>query len=120
MKQKPRKPHINNLESPATKEELFAKIDMIRKEAEKKAQRQTDKIWRDAHFEISAIEAEIECFDQRGAYGFCHYYWPVRKRILKEKYNIEWKTPAEENPLLNFPTCEQPNPNYTYISEITQ
>ena len=30
--------------------------------------------------------------------GFCHAFWGEKKRILKEKYGINWKTPAEENP----------------------
>jgi hypothetical protein len=98
MKQKPRKPHINNLESPATKEELLAKIDMIKIETQKKI----DRIWRESLFDISGYEAELECFDQRGYMGYCHSYWQARKRILKEKYNIDWQTPAEENPLMIY------------------
>jgi hypothetical protein len=31
------------------------------------------------------------------SYGYCHRYWGLQKRILKEKYNINWKTPAELN-----------------------
>lgn len=34
----------------------------------------------------------------RGELGFCHIVWETKKRILKEKYGMEWKTPAEENP----------------------
>jgi len=35
----------------------------------------------------------------RGAKGvYCHIFWNEKKRILKEKYNIEWKTLAELNP----------------------
>lgn len=34
--------------------------------------------------------------------GYCHKYWHVKKRILKEDYGIEWKTPAEMNPLVCF------------------
>jgi hypothetical protein len=30
--------------------------------------------------------------------GWVHGYWRVKKRILKEKYGIEWQTPAEMNP----------------------
>lgn len=28
----------------------------------------------------------------------CHMFWSEKKRILKEKYDIEWKTLAEMNP----------------------
>jgi hypothetical protein len=31
------------------------------------------------------------------SYGYCHRFWGLKKRILKEKYNINWKTPAELN-----------------------
>lgn len=30
--------------------------------------------------------------------GYCYKLWDIKKAILKEKYNIEWYTPAEENP----------------------
>ncbi len=30
--------------------------------------------------------------------GYIHKIWNLKKKILKEKYNIEWKTPAEMNP----------------------
>ena len=31
-------------------------------------------------------------------FGYCNSYWPVKKRILKVKYGIDWRTPAEMNP----------------------
>jgi hypothetical protein len=34
--------------------------------------------------------------------GTCHSIWGEQKRILKEKYNIDWKTPAEMNPDVQF------------------
>lgn len=37
-----------------------------------------------------------------GKLGYCHLIWCKRKRILKEKYNIDWKTPAEMNPDVIF------------------
>ena len=30
--------------------------------------------------------------------GYSNNYWSPKKEILKEKYNIDWYTPAEENP----------------------
>jgi len=30
--------------------------------------------------------------------GFCHILWDTQKHILKSKYHIDWKTPAELNP----------------------
>ena len=45
-----------------------------------------------------------EICDKRhgGKLGFCHRIWSTKKRILKEKYNIDWKTPAEMNPGVMF------------------
>ena len=34
--------------------------------------------------------------------GYCHLFWREKKRILKEKYGIDWKTPAELNPYVYF------------------
>jgi len=34
--------------------------------------------------------------------GACHGIWGEQKRILKEKHNIDWKSPAEMNPLVRF------------------
>jgi hypothetical protein len=34
--------------------------------------------------------------------GYCHGLWEQKKKILKEKYNIDWCTPAELNPFTMF------------------
>ena len=34
--------------------------------------------------------------------GYYHIFWDEKQRILKEKYNIDWKTPQELNPLTLF------------------
>jgi hypothetical protein len=28
---------------------------------------------------------------------FCHEYWAEKKRILKERHGLEWRSPAELN-----------------------
>ncbi len=41
----------------------------------------------------------VESYMQAPPYmGYCNNYWSAKKEILKEKYNIDWYTPAEENP----------------------
>ncbi len=40
---------------------------------------------------------EKECPKMKGELGWCHIVWDRQKRILKEKYNLDWKTPAEMN-----------------------
>jgi hypothetical protein len=47
-------------------------------------------------------EAEEECKAIMGKMGFCHAFWGAKKRILKEKYNIKWKSPAELNRNVKF------------------
>lgn len=46
-------------------------------------------------------EAELE-LEREGVnkkrLGYCHEVWFRQKKILKEKYGIDWKTPAEQNP----------------------
>lgn len=34
--------------------------------------------------------------------GYCHRYWSTKKRILKEEYHIDWKSPSDLNPLVFY------------------
>ena len=47
-------------------------------------------------------EAELAAAGIASTLGYCHMLWPRQKRILKEKYGINWKTPAEMNPDILF------------------
>jgi hypothetical protein len=54
--------------------------------------------------DMAGLEAEQE-LAARGVtpgFGYCNTYWPTKKRILKEKYGIDWRTPAEMNPNVAF------------------
>ena len=58
--------------------------------------------------EYQSIKAELEAELEeklkncpRGL-GFCHVYWRAKKRLLKEKYNIDWRSPAELCPYIIF------------------
>ena len=44
----------------------------------------------------------LEDDPRQGDLGYCHHYWDTKKKLLKEKYDIEWKTPAEMNPHIFF------------------
>lgn len=52
------------------------------------------------------IDAEVQealaNHPQRGSMGFVHLVWETKKRILLQKYGIDWKTPAELNPQVMF------------------
>ena len=41
-------------------------------------------------------------FFKRKGMGFWHQYWAFKKRILKDKFDIDWKTPQELNPDVRF------------------
>ena len=34
--------------------------------------------------------------------GGVHIFWDLKKKILREKYGIDWKTPAERNPEVKY------------------
>lgn len=36
------------------------------------------------------------------ALGSCNVTWEIQKRILKEKYNVDWKSPQDKNPNIHF------------------
>jgi hypothetical protein len=55
--------------------------------------------------EKAAREAEAELEAEgwlKHVMGYCHAFWPTQKRILREKYGIEWRTPSEMNPDVLF------------------
>ena len=53
---------------------------------------------------IKDVEKELDELlkDKPRGMGFCHIYWYEKKRILKEKYGINWKSPAVMNPRVMF------------------
>lgn len=59
------------------------------------------------HAEVFArIDGEVDALladhPQRGAMGFCHVRWGAKKRLLKERHGIDWRSPAELNPHVIF------------------
>lgn len=48
------------------------------------------------------VEQTLQDHPQRGSMGFVHLVWDTKKRILKQKYNIDWLSPAEMNPHILF------------------
>lgn len=49
---------------------------------------------------VDKIIAE-ELGGKRGM-GTCHIIWARKKQLLKEMYNLDWKSPAELNPTARF------------------
>jgi len=45
------------------------------------------------------VDQEVRKKIGNGGYlGYCHRFWALKQRILKEEYGIDWKSPAEMNP----------------------
>lgn len=47
-------------------------------------------------------ETELEAQGTSRGLGYCHEFWSVKKRILKEKYQVEWRSLREMNPDVLF------------------
>jgi hypothetical protein len=45
------------------------------------------------------VDAELAAED-RNIMGFCHLFWHTKKRILRERYGVDWRTPAELNEIV--------------------
>ena len=45
--------------------------------------------------------ADEETNGYRGR-GYCHTFWDCKQKVLKEKYNIDWRTPSQMNPRCRF------------------
>jgi len=51
----------------------------------------------------ATLEAELELIgENRNVMGFCHLFWQTKQRILRERYGVEWRTPAELNRQIIF------------------
>ena len=57
--------------------------------------------------EYQAVKDEVEAKilaligPSRGM-GYCHLYWATKRKILREDYGIEWRSPAVLNPRIKF------------------
>lgn len=48
------------------------------------------------------VKETLAAHPKHGSMGFVHIVWETKQRILKRKYNIDWKSPAELNPQVLF------------------
>ena len=47
-------------------------------------------------------EARKNLIFKRKTLGYCHLFWGEQKRILKDKYGIDWKSPTDRNPDIRY------------------
>lgn len=55
--------------------------------------------------EIDKELKELGLLDDNGnptQLGVCHQEWALTKRLMKERFNIDWKSPAEIAPWIDF------------------
>lgn len=48
------------------------------------------------------IDKELSCSCEDHARPFCIRYWDTKKRLLSERFGLEWKSPADMNPDIRF------------------
>lgn len=48
--------------------------------------------------ELNLLKIENNKKIYTGGLGSYRAVWEIQKRLLKERYNIDWKTPEEEHP----------------------
>ena len=57
--------------------------------------------WEEIYYDmIDEVEARLA--DVPRHMGFCFRYWDEEKRVLREKYGIDWNTPSQMNPGVMF------------------
>jgi len=78
------------------KEDYFEDRESLRHDI-KERDPKLKKIFKEAEQEaIQELSKRLNMRSSKGVY--CHLFWNEKKRILKEKYNIDWKTLADLNP----------------------
>lgn len=57
--------------------------------------------WEDIYYEVED-ELNRRFANAPKGRGFCYSYWRAKKELLKDKYDIDWRTPAQMNPRIKF------------------
>ena len=48
------------------------------------------------------VDERLVNHPMRDGFGFCRVFWGTKKQVLKDEYNIDWRTPIEMNPNVIF------------------
>ncbi len=57
--------------------------------------------WEDIYYELED-ELDRRFANAPRRRGFCFHYWSAEKELLMDKYNIDWRSPAQMNPEVMF------------------
>ena len=87
-------------------EDILKDFEKFVKETSKEGVRAIDEVAKSRLAEFKAIEKEVDAEAERltleeiGTLGFgsCHTFWKHKKRILREKYHMRWRSPQDLNP----------------------
>ncbi len=47
------------------------------------------------------VQKEVDASGFKGL-GICHLYWEIKKRILNDRYGIDWRSEFEMNPWIFY------------------
>ena len=56
----------------------------------------------DVRYEVEEITDEIISKETSFDAPYCVLYWNTKKAVLKDRFDIEWNSPAEMNPNIRF------------------
>jgi len=78
-------------------EKIERKVNKIRKELEAKIALEICE-----KYYLYSDCKNIPLDDLHMGLGFCNIIWEIQKSVLKEDYGIDWKSPAELNPMVSY------------------
>jgi len=81
-----------------TSSDLFKKDPKVRailEEVDKEVYSPNNKI-------TKKMKRDFWGFKRSGCLGNCHIRWAEKKKILKDRYNIDWKSPQDNSPDTRF------------------
>ncbi|MDE5881219.1 MAG: hypothetical protein K2H60_05770 [Muribaculaceae bacterium] len=57
--------------------------------------------WEDIYYDVED-ELDRRFANAPKGRGFCFHYWNAKKELLKDKYDIDWRSPSQMNPRIKF------------------
>ncbi len=84
-----------------TSEELLKIILSPSLEGRKKDPVEYTTKWEDIFYDVED-ELDRRFVNAPKGRGFCFHYWNAKKELLKDRYDLDWRTPAQINPRIKF------------------
>jgi len=63
---------------------------------------EAEKAFLDNRFEVEKITDELISQNEKEGIPFFELYWNTKKSVLKDRFDLDWHTPAEMNPNIRF------------------